>query len=85
MSRVTLMVIACFVLSSAAFGDRAPTPEERAAIEAVLKEAGCTGGRIDVDDNGKEFEVEDVQCDDGKLYEFELDGNYVITEKKLDD
>lgn len=85
MLRVILALLVCFLLPSVAVADRAPTPEERAEVEATLKAAGCTGGRIEFDEEGKEFAVKNVQCDDGKPYEFKLDANYAVTKKELDD
>lgn len=85
MTRVMLVLGACFLMASPAFADREPTAEERAAVEAALKKDGCTGGSIEVEDDDKGFELEDVTCDDGKTYEFELDANYMVTKKEADD
>ena len=85
MLRVVPAVIVFFFLPSVAVADRAPTPEERAEVEATIKAEGCTGGRIEFDEEGKEFAVKNVQCDDGKPYEFKLDANYAVTKKELDE
>jgi len=85
MARAMLVLAGCFLMVSPAFADREPTAEEKAAVEAALKKDGCTGGSIEVEDDDKGFEVKDVTCDDGKSYEFELDANYMVTKKEVDD
>lgn len=73
-------------LSGAAFaGDRAPTLEERAEIEAVLKAEGFTSwGEIELDD-GKVWEVDDAIHADGREYDLELDRTtYAITSRDPD-
>jgi len=85
MTRVILVLAGCLLMTSPAFADRAPTAEEKAAVETVLKKDGCAGGSIEVEDDDKGFEVEDVNCDDGKTYEFELDAKYMVTKKEIDD
>ncbi|MDP3895522.1 MAG: PepSY domain-containing protein [Mesorhizobium sp.] len=53
--------------------DRAPTADERARIEAVLKAEGFTGwGEIELDDD-RVWEVDDARHSDGKKYDLELD------------
>ncbi len=58
--------------------DRAVTDQERPKLEAALKEAGCSGGKMEFDDdkaaaypNGK-FEVDDSTCQDGKKYDSDV-------------
>ena len=54
------------------------------------KEAGCSGGKIEFDDdkgaaypNGK-FEVDHSTCQDGKKYDLTFDPNFKLLTKKLD-
>ncbi|MFC5386087.1 PepSY domain-containing protein [Aquamicrobium segne] len=73
-------------MTVAAFADdRAPTAEERAKIEAVLKAEGFTSwGEIELDD-GKVWEVDDAIHSDGREYDLELDpSTLAITDKDLD-
>ena len=70
--------------------DRPITDQERPKPEAALKEAGCSGGKIEFDDdkgaaypNGK-FEVDDSTCQDGKKYDLTFDPNFKLLTKKLD-
>ncbi len=77
--------------TTAAFAkDRPITDQERPKLEAALKEAGCSGGKMEFDDdkatahpNGK-FEVDDATCQDGKKYDLTLDPNFKVLTKKLD-
>lgn len=65
--------------------DRAPTADERARIEAVLKAEGFTSwGEIELDD-GKVWEVDDAIHSDGREYDLELDpSTLAITDKDPD-
>ena len=75
-----LIVAAALValLPAAAFADRPPTPEERTAIEAVLKGAGYTSWEeIELDDDGH-WEVDDAVGANGKDYDLKLDRSYRI-------
>ena len=66
-----------------ALADRPVTPEEQVKLVAALHSAGCTGGRMKVDD--RKFEVENAVCNDGKIYELKFDASYNLIEKELDD
>lgn len=70
--------------------DRAVTDQERPKLEVALKEAGCSGGKMEFDDdkasahpNGK-FEVDDSTCQDGKKYDLTFDPDFKLLTKKLD-
>jgi hypothetical protein len=70
--------------------DRPVTDQERPKLEAALKEAGCSSGKMEFDDdkaaahpNGK-FEVDDATCQDGKKYDLTFDPNFKVLTKKLD-
>lgn len=70
--------------------DRAVTDQERPKLEAALKAVGCSGGKMEFDDdkgaahpNGK-FEVDDSTCQEGKKYDLTFDPNFVLLTKKLD-
>ena len=86
--RWTLALLTAMALFS--FGAQADdddvTDEQRAAIVAALEAIGCKGGEIELDDDGDDgaFEVEDAKCADGK-YDIELNKNFEIVKKKLDD
>ena len=91
--RLFLPVLATVLISlvAGAFAkDRAITDQERPKLEAALKEAGCSGGKMEFDDdkssahpNGK-FEVDDSACQDGKKYDLTFDPSFKLLTKKLD-
>ena len=59
-------------LKPALAADRPPTPEERARIEAVLRDAGFrTWEEIEFDDG--RWEVDDAIAADGVEYDLKLD------------
>lgn len=72
-SRSLILAAALAVLASPAFADRAPTAEERAAIEAKLKAEGFTRWEsIELEDDGSVWEVDDAVGADGREYDLEL-------------
>jgi Peptidase propeptide and YPEB domain len=87
-----LPLIACALVLPAGASlakDRAVTDQERPKLEAALKEAGCSGVKMEFDDdkaaahpNGK-FEVDDATCQDGKKYDLTFDPAFKLLTKKL--
>lgn len=72
-----------FAGAPAADADRAPTAEEAARIEAVLREGGYTRwGEIEYDDGL--FEVDDAVATDGREYDLKLDENFAIVGREPD-
>jgi len=85
--RWTLAMLAAVALFAfEAQADRDATAEEKASIAAALEAVGCSGGKIEVDDDGDDgaFEVDDAECADGK-YEIELSEDFEITKRERDD
>jgi hypothetical protein len=86
-----LLGIALLVPATAAVAkDRPVTDQERPKLEAALKEAGCSGGKMEFDDdkgashpNGK-FEIDDATCQDGKKYDLAFDPDFKLLTKKPD-
>ena len=66
--------------------DRAPTAQERAAIERVLRANGFTAwDDIELDD-GRRWEVDDARNAKGERYDLKLDkDSYRITRRTRDD
>lgn len=92
MKRLLPLIVCALVLPAGASlaKDRAVTDQERPKLEAALKEAGCSGGKMEFDDdkaaahpNGK-FEVDDATCQDGKKYDLTFDPAFKLLTKKLD-
>jgi hypothetical protein len=46
---------------------------------------GCTGGKLEWDEDDRGFEVEDALCNDGGKYELKFDAEFVFRGKKADD
>ena len=86
-----LLAVALALPASAALAkDRAVTDQERPKLEAALKEAGCSGGKMEFDDDkatahpdGK-FEVDGSICQDGKKYDLTFAPDFKLLTKKLD-
>jgi Peptidase propeptide and YPEB domain len=68
-----------------AMADRPVTEAERAKLEAAVAAQGCSGGKMEWDDDDREFEVDDVRCNDGKKYELKFNADYTLKSKELDD
>ena len=82
--------VAAVLTTSALAKDRPVTDQERPKLEAALKEAGCSGGKMEFDDdkatahpNGK-FEVDGATCQDGKKYDLTFGPDYKVLTRKLD-
>lgn len=75
---------------SAALADRAPTAEERSAIEDVLRDAGFTSWEeIEFDDDDDDaddqvWEVDDARGADDIEYDLKLDRDYRIIKRERD-
>src|SRR5690606_10028149 len=67
------LMLAPALLATPALADRAPNPEERAAIEAKLQEEGFIQWKsIELEDDGTIWEVEDASGPDGREYDLDL-------------
>lgn len=69
--------------------DRPVTDQERTQLEAAVKAAGCTGGKMEFDDDkatahpaGK-FEVDDAMCGNQK-HDLVFDTDFKMLSKKPD-
>jgi uncharacterized membrane protein YkoI len=76
MNQIIKSVLAALAMSAAAaspsLADRAPTADERAKIEQMLRSEGFTSwDEIELDDDG--WEVDDAKGSDGREYELKLD------------
>ena len=68
-----IFAAAAALLASPALADRAPTPEERAAIEAKLRAEGFTRWEsIELEDDESVWEVDDAVAADGREYDLDL-------------
>ena len=64
--------------------DRPVTDAERARLADAVAAQGCAGGKMEWDDDDREFEVEDAACD-GRKYELKFDAEFLFKSKKTDD
>ena len=81
-------VIAVALLAIAAIpakADRSVTDAERAKLIPAVEAQGCTGGKMEWDDDDQEFEVEDAVCADGRKYDLNFDANYLFKGKEEND
>ena len=49
-----------------ALADRQVTEDERAKLSAAVQAEGCSGGKLEMDEDDQPFEVDDAVCADGK-------------------
>jgi len=73
-------------LAAPALADRAPTADERAAIEAKLTAEGFTRWEsIELEDDGSVWEVDDAVAADGREYDLHLKpGTFEILKRDAD-
>lgn len=82
------MLIAAALLTIAALparADRPVTEAERAKLVPAAANQGCSGGKMEWDEDDKEFEVDDARCNDGKKYDLKFNADYTFKRKELDD
>jgi len=58
--------------------------EERTKLAAAVAAEGCSDGKMEYDDDDGHYEVDDVQCADGRKYDFKFDKAFKLIEKQLD-
>jgi Peptidase propeptide and YPEB domain len=73
------------IVAIPAKADRPVTDAERAKLILAVAAQGCTGGKMEWDDDDRGFEVEDAVCNDGRKYELKFDAEYLFNSKKADD
>jgi len=83
-----LVVVTCLATPALA-KDSAVTHQEKASLEAAVKSAGCTGGRMEFDDDrspphpsGK-FEIDDAMCGNQK-HDLVFDHDFKLISKEAD-
>ena len=84
--RILLISVALLaIVTMPAKADRPVTDAERAKLIVAVVAQGCTGGKMEWDEDDRGFEVEDALCNDGGKYELKLDAEFVFRGKKADD
>jgi hypothetical protein len=79
-----VFLIAILAAVPAAAG-RPVTDAERASLASAVAAQNCSGGKMEWDEKDQHFEVEDVTCGDGRMYELKFDKSFQLIRKKLDD
>jgi hypothetical protein len=64
--------------------DRPVTDDEKVKLVAAVTAQGCSGGKMEFDDDGH-YEVDEVTCNDGRKYDLKFDTAFKLINKKLDD
>lgn len=84
---ILLGAIGAAAMASPAIADRAPSAQERAAVERVLKAAGFVSWEeIELDDDGPRWEADDARARDGRRYDVKIDPhNMPIVKRSLED
>lgn len=83
--RMLVASLLLVVLAGAARADRPVTEAERARLLSAIAAQGCSGGKMEWDDDDREFEVDNASCNDGKTYDLKFNADYTLKSKKLDD
>ena len=84
--RIHLIAVALLaIVTMPAKADRPVTDAEREKLIVALVAQGCTGGKMEWDEDDRRFEVEDAVCNDGRKYELKFDAEFVFRGKKADD
>jgi hypothetical protein len=80
-----IVSIAVLVVSTLpALADRQVTEDERTKLVAAVQAEGCSGGKLEFDDDDQQFEVDDAVCADGKKYDLKFDAQMKLKRKNLD-
>jgi Fe-S cluster assembly iron-binding protein IscA len=79
---VSIAVLAVSTLP--ALADRQVTEDERTKLVAAVQAEGCSGGKLEFDDDDQQFEVDDAVCADGKKYDLKFDPQMKLKRKNLD-
>ena len=84
--RTLLISVALLAIGAMpAKADRPVTDAERAKLIVAVVAQGCTGGKMEWDEDDRGFEVEDAVCNDGRKYELKFDAEFLFRGKKADD
>lgn len=73
------------IASPALANDRPVTDAERTMLVPAVAAQGCSGGKMEWDEDDRHFEVDDVRCNDGLKYDLKFSASYQLISKKRDD
>jgi hypothetical protein len=82
--RTLLVSVALLAIGAMpAKADRPVTDAERAKLIVAVVAQGCTGGKMEWDEDDRGFEVEDAVCNDGRKYELNSTRNFYSGARRL--
>ena len=85
MRTLLISVALLAIVAMPAKADRPVTDAERAKLTDAVAAEGCTGGKMEWDEDDRGFEVEDAVCNDGRKYELKFDAEFLFRSRKADD
>jgi hypothetical protein len=84
MRTLLISVALLAIVTMPAKADRPVTDAERAKLIVAVVAQGCTGGKMEWDEDDRGFEVEDAVCNDGRKYELKFDAEFLFRSKADD-
>jgi len=63
--------------------DRPVTDAERVKLEAAVRDQGCSVGKMEFDEDDRQFEVDDAVCD-GRKFDLKFDADFKFLRKNPD-
>jgi hypothetical protein len=82
--RFLISIPVLVALAVPAKADRPLTEAERARVMQAVQAQGCSGGKMEYDEDDRQFEVDDAVCADGKKYDLKFNAEFQFIRKNLD-
>jgi hypothetical protein len=82
--RFLIAIPVLVALAVPAKADRPLTEAERARVMQAVQAQGCSGGKMEYDEDDRQFEVDDAVCADGKKYDLKFNAEFQFIRKNLD-
>ena len=64
--------------------DRPVTEAERTQLRQAVAAQGCRDGKMEWDEDDREFEVDNAVCEDGRRYDLKFDAEFRLKSKQPD-
>jgi hypothetical protein len=82
--RLLIAIPVLVALAVPAKADRPLTEGERAKVMQAVQAQGCSGGKMEYDEDDRQYEVDDAVCADGKKYDLKFNAEFQFIRKNLD-
>ena len=83
--RMLSAAVVLIAITVPAKADRPVTEPERVKLQEAVSAQGCSGGKMEWDEDDRQFEVDDATCSsDGRKYDLKFDSEYKFIRKNLD-